>query len=41
MRAYATTYAYCLDIHSLTALGQNRTQVPTRKDGIFPAFACL
>ena len=32
---------YCLAIQSETVFGQNRTQVPMRKDGIFPAFACL
>src|SRR5207244_4377988 len=32
---------YCALSHFATAQGQNLTDVPMRKDGIRPAFACL
>ena len=32
---------YCLESQSAVLFGSNRTQVPTRKEGIRPFFACL
>jgi hypothetical protein len=33
--------SYIFRSHCATALGSNRTQVPTRNEGIRPAAACL